>query len=116
LKLRQFKKQRGEWQELEHLTKVANENRNKFAHYALDYDLIGQSNNPDGTVRITFGPHRLRPTVRNFYSRLQGRTPDKEEHNLGPKQITQYIGEFGQLAERLEKFHVSLSPRLEDRP
>jgi hypothetical protein len=104
-----FKKQRKEWQDLYTAAKNANDNRNKFAHYALDYDFIRHYERPDGSVVVEFTPHRLRPARQNAVSRLLGRTPDKDDHNLGPDQIKQYIVEFRQLAGQLELFHVSLS-------
>jgi hypothetical protein len=114
---REFKKQRADWQELEKLLKVGNENRNKLAHYTLDYDIVTIDQKPGGigvTVRLT--PHRLRPGRWNFFRQSLGHTPDKEEHNLGPDQIKRYIIDFRQLAGRLEYFHANLVPPVESLP
>jgi hypothetical protein len=111
---RYFKKQRKEWPEIRDLLHAANLNRNKLAHYVVDYDLIGAIQNQDGTVTVEFTPHRLRPPRWDFVSKLLGRTPDNEQHNLGPEEINKYTREFRQLVDRLELFHVSLSPPSED--
>jgi hypothetical protein len=107
---REFKKQRAYWQVLEKDLKDANENRNKLAHYQADYDLINQTELPDGGVRFDVTPHTLRPGRWNFVAKLLGRNPDSPEHNLSSQSISKYIVDFRSLRTRLDWFHVSIGP------
>jgi hypothetical protein len=108
LEPRRFKQQRIVWQNLHKRLKDANLNRNKLAHYTANYDLINQRDLPDGSIAFDVTPHTLRPAEWNFVSRLLGRTPDKEEHNVGVDQIKRYVVDFRQLEQQMELFHVSL--------
>jgi hypothetical protein len=105
---KQLKQQRIKWQGLHKRLKDGNLNRNKLAHYSVDYDLINMREMPDGSVVFDVTPHSLRPARWNFVSRLLGRTPDKEDHNLGADQIKRYIIDFRQLVGEMELFHVSI--------
>ena len=104
-----FKKLRPEWQEIHKLCKDGNLNRNKLAHYTADYDLINHQELPDGSIVFDVTPHTLRPVESNFVSRLQGKTPDRPEHNLGVPEIKRYIIDFRQLESRLEFFQYNLA-------
>jgi hypothetical protein len=74
--------------------KAANENRNKLAHYSHDFSSAEIHEQPDGGVTVKFGESRLQPNPMNAVSRLMGRTPDKEEHNLGIEALINLTNEF----------------------
>ena len=88
--------------------KDANNNRNKLAHYAIQYDIIGQKTLEDGSIELEFSQPRLQPSPDNLVSRLLGRTPDKPDYNLTPTEIRQYILVFRDLAVRLQEFQRGL--------
>ncbi len=106
--LKQFKELRVQWQALHKLLKDANLNRNKLAHYTVDYDLINMRTVEGGAVVFDVTPHTLRPGPLNFVSRLLGRTKDKPEHNLGVVQLRQYVVEFRQAEQATAAFLLEL--------
>jgi hypothetical protein len=89
--------------------KTANDNRNKLAHYAEDFDISDeQITHPDGSITLEVSEPRLRPSRYNTISRLIGRTPDKPEHNLSVKDIRSYVLEFRSLTKKIGEFWASL--------
>jgi hypothetical protein len=109
-----FKKHREQWSGLggglAKELKDANDNRNKLAHYNLNWDVIKVTENPeDGSVVVEFGPPSLQPLDKDLVSKLIGRTPDKPEHNLTRVQVVEYSQQFVDLGKRLEDFQESLN-------
>jgi hypothetical protein len=88
--------------------KDANLNRNKLAHYSYDFMISSVEEMDNGEVVVTFGDPRLQPSPYNMISRLLGRTPDKEAHNLSAATIQTYISDFVKLARRLNEFWEKL--------
>jgi hypothetical protein len=62
----------------------------------------------DGDVIVRFGEPRLQPSPYNMISRLLGRTPDRDEHNLSAATVQTYISDFVKLARRLDEFWAKL--------
>jgi hypothetical protein len=89
--------------------KDANENRNKLAHYGMDFDVIGQTERPDGSRVVELSNPRLQPYYENQVSRLLGRTPDRPEHNLSAKEISGYASLFQRVGAEIDDFQKSLT-------
>jgi hypothetical protein len=109
-----FKKHREEWAGLggglQKELKDAGDNRNKLAHYNIDWNVTTEvTEHADGTVTVVLGPPTLQPMDTDLVARLIGRTPDKPEHNLAVEQIRKYSAEFIILAKRLDAFQKSLN-------
>jgi hypothetical protein len=84
--------------------KDANLNRNKLAHYTHEFMASSIENADDGGVIVTFDQSRLQPSPYNMVSRLLGRTPDKDDHNLSADTLQTYVTEFAKLVVRLDEF------------
>jgi hypothetical protein len=84
--------------------KDANLNRNKLAHYTHEFMASSIENADDGGVIVTFDQSRLQPSPYNMVSRLLGRTPDKDDHNLSADTLQTYVTEFAKLVGRLDEF------------
>jgi hypothetical protein len=109
-----FKSQRkiwcGEGGGLQKEIKDANENRNKLAHYGMDFDILDHGEEqPDGSYRFQLSPPRLQPVDTNLVARLAGHTPDKPEYNLSADEIRGYATGFAALGVQLNQFQESLS-------
>jgi hypothetical protein len=89
--------------------KDANDNRNKLAHYTLDWDVVGITKNPDETVDVELGPPTWRPVKTDLAAPLMGRTPDRLEHNLTWRAVYEYGNQFAALGKRLDAFQESLN-------
>ena len=104
LKNDQFKSHRETWcglgGGLEKEIKNANENRNKIAHYGLDFVDI------NATINIRMPA--LQPTSDNLVDQLVGRIPSNPEHSLSPGRINGYAQGFYELAQRIGQFEKSL--------
>src|SRR5262249_33171002 len=105
-----------EWDEIGKLLKDGNGNRNKIAHYTIEYDVVEQKELPDGGAEFVFGQPRLQPSPFNEVSRLLGRTADKEGHNINPGELRSYIANFIKLCDRLAALRQKISPPGERRP
>ncbi len=90
----------------------ANLNRNKLAHYSHDQAVSSVEKTDDGEVVVKFSEPRLQPSPYNEVSRLLGRTPDRDEHNLSVVGIQNYIADFVTLTRRLDEFWERLPHRL----
>src|SRR5262249_14057425 len=44
----------------------ANKNRNKLAHYDLDFNVVSRIELPDGSVQVNLGPPSLQPVTNNL--------------------------------------------------
>jgi hypothetical protein len=102
-----YKELRIKWQVLHKLLKNANSNRNKLAHYTADYDLINMRNEGSDIV-FDVTPHTLRPGPLNYVSRLQGRTKESPEHNLGVPELKQCVVQFRQAEQAAADFLLEL--------
>jgi hypothetical protein len=104
-----------QWNTINKDLKDASEKRNKVAHYSLEYETMTQTSTPDGGMTVEFGLPRLRPSPHNIVSRLLGRTPDKQEHNLSASELSGYLVEFAKLTARIGRLSLLLplpQPRL----
>lgn len=104
----------GEWNEIHQLLKDASEDRNKIAHYSVEYTPIRKIDRDGGTT-LELGSPRLQPSPHNVVSKLLGRTPDKPEHTLSPKELMAFSKRFNALSERIVKLNRDLplpQPRL----
>ncbi len=106
--LKQFKELRVQWQVLHKLLKDTSLNRNKLAHYTVDFDLTNMRTIEGGDIVFDVTPYTLRPGPLNFVSRLLGRTKDKPEHNLGVQELKQYVVEFTQAEQAAAAFLLEL--------
>jgi len=106
--VKQYSRLRSQWQELQKLLKDANSNRNKLAHYTADFDLTNMRIVEGGDVVFDVTPYTLRPGPLNFVSRLEGRTKDKPEHNLGIPELKQYVVKFTQAQQATAAFLLEL--------
>jgi hypothetical protein len=100
---------RYQWGCLNKDLKDANEERNKVAHYSIQHEVEAQTEMPDGGLEITFGPPRLRPSAYNLVSALEGKTPDKDEHNLSAAEVVSFIDKFISLEKRIIELYVNIS-------
>ncbi len=114
LRGRRYKKQRVEWSGddktlgLAKVIKDANDNRNKLAHYGLDFELLGVTENPDGSVSRDHRP-RLQPLRENVVSSMTGRAAHIPGHNLTAIMVKGYVADFRALQTRVEAFVDSLT-------
>jgi len=109
LKGRHVKKQRAQWEGLKKPLKDANKNRNKLAHYGIDYDLINPRPGVGGDGYVfNLTAHTLRPSRWNEWARLRGRAKEHPGHNLGIDEVKEYVVEFRRLGHILEQFHADL--------
>lgn len=106
----QTKEGRAEWGEISKALKDANLDRNKIAHYSVDFDLV-TAETTDGVTELVIGSPKLRPSNLNVVSELLGRLRDSEEHNLGDEALKQYVVRFKALEIRLTNFLMRLQPR-----
>jgi hypothetical protein len=104
------KEARAEWSELNKHLKDANENRNKLAHSSVEFEMLSAETR-DGITHLEIGSPKLRPAYENVVSKLIGRTPDKEEHNLDAEAIKQCVVQFKLLEGRLMAFLMDRQPR-----
>jgi hypothetical protein len=108
-----YKKHRERWcgvdGGLQKEIKAANENRNKLAHYDLDWTRSKITEEPDGGVTVVFEEPALQPVDTNLVARLLGWTSDKPEHNLTIDSVRQYSRSFYDLGKRLHDFQESLN-------
>jgi hypothetical protein len=88
--------------------RVANDNRNKLAHYSLETDTTATMDRETEIVEVRISSPRLRPSVYNIVSHLLGRTPDQPAHNLGVNEVRSFAAEFRSLAKRMSAFHDQL--------
>jgi hypothetical protein len=99
---------KSEWSAINAKLETASTNRNKIAHYVIDYEFLSSTDEPDGGVSVRFGNPHLRPSPVNQVEVLRGRTPDKKGHKLTPDELRQYIVEFNALIDRLQKLAFAL--------
>ena len=85
---------------LEKEIKTANENRNKIAHYELDFDIIS----PEIQLRAP----RFRPAADNLVDQLIGRIRGDPKHTVSIGTLHQYAYDFYGLAEKIREFEASL--------
>jgi hypothetical protein len=111
-----FQDQRKVWQNekggLQKAIKNANDDRNKLAHYESHIDSKvepGISADPTKipTIKIRLSGPTLRPSAYNVVSRLLGRTPDKEGHDLKIDEIKEFYAMFKDLAVKIDEFRTS---------
>jgi hypothetical protein len=101
--------QRSEWSNIHSALEKAATDRNKIAHYSVEYELIETENADDGGVSYDIGKPHLRPASENTADSLRGRHPDKLGHRLTPIEMRQYVVRFNGLAERLSALRNSIS-------
>ncbi len=88
--------------------KDATLNRNKLAHYTHEFMVSSIEMADDGGAIVRFDQPRLQPSPYNMVSRLLGRTPDKDDHNLSAATLQTYVTEFVKLVGRLDEFWAKL--------
>jgi hypothetical protein len=91
--------QRTEWERIHKALEVASTDRNKIAHYSVDYEILERTTNEDGSMTFDLGSPHLRPSQHNI---LKVGSPDKPGYKLTPVEMKNYMDQFIQLAETLK--------------
>src|ERR1043166_3241180 len=100
-----------EWNDINKELKDLNENRNKIAHYSIEFD-SDLTEHPYGSATVWFSDARLQPSRHNKVSEIVGRTPDREAHNISADALDSYIRAFGDLTRRIQNFTNVLRSKL----
>jgi hypothetical protein len=98
--------QKGEWKNIHSALASAAEDRNKIAHYSVEYDLVQKEMQADGSRPVELGSPHLRPS---FHNVLKDRTAEKPGHKLTPAEMRGYVNAFNGLAGRLSALRKSIS-------
>lgn len=93
---------RRDWSKLNADLQTASSQRGMLAHYALDFELLSETEREDGSISFAFGEPRLRPSTYNEIFVIQGKTGDR--HVLTAEKIAPIIDDFQLLEKRLSDF------------
>jgi hypothetical protein len=97
------------WDEINSSLMAAAPNRNKVAHYCVEYEMTSFGKT---LAETAFGAPHLIPSRYNVVDFLKGRTPDKKGHKLSTTELSSYIREFDGIRAKINKLidAVSLPP------
>ncbi|WP_340667914.1 hypothetical protein [Bradyrhizobium ottawaense] len=93
---------KSEWSKLDRELQSASSQRGMLAHYGLDFELLDQTTDEDGSLKFKFGAPRLRPSSYNEVFVIQGKTGDK--HTLTMDKIRNCAERFQELSKRMADF------------
>jgi hypothetical protein len=92
---------RSDWDAIHKDLETAAKNRNKIAHYPIEYADVTSQELDDSSIEFSFSDPRLRPSSCNYVDAMRGRDPTNPEHNLSAAEIGKYIRSFLEISERL---------------
>jgi hypothetical protein len=101
--------QRTEWDSINSALGLASADRNKIAHYSIEFDFLEKETKEDGSISLELWQPHLRPSIHNTVDSLKGRTPEKPGHKLTPVEMRSYVNKFNGLGGRLSAFRKSIS-------
>jgi hypothetical protein len=99
---------RSDWDAIHRDLETAAKNRNKVAHYTIEYADVTSTELGDGSIEFLFRDPRLRPSSFSYFDAMRGRVPTKPEHNLSAAEIREYIRSFNEISERLSGLMVKV--------
>ena len=102
-----IKRDREEWPRLHKAMKDASLNRNKIAHYSIEYSAVPITL-ADGTPALSFPKPSLQSHPDNVVNRLLGRSSNKDGHKLSVPELQGYIDEFYNLGTWITNFALRL--------